>query len=96
MTSPGSPDHGGVGAEQIEHAKDLMMPVSELCGECHKRELGEFESERGGYPEEAAHTWKESETTVAVKITRSRGREEGVRTMYHFPTINKFLAWYIL
>jgi len=43
--------HGGVGAERIEHAKDLMMPVSKLCGECHKRELEEFESERVGIPD---------------------------------------------
>ena len=25
--------HGGVGVEKIDHAKDLIMPTSELCGQ---------------------------------------------------------------
>ena len=47
--------HGGVGVEQIEHSKDLIMPSSELCGKCHKKEFDEFESEKKlgipGWPE---------------------------------------------
>ena len=47
--------HGGVGAEKIDHAKDLIMPTAELCGKCHKKEFDEFESEKKvgipGWPE---------------------------------------------
>ncbi len=38
--------HGKVGAEKIDHSKELVMPAPKLCGECHKKELDEFESEK--------------------------------------------------
>ncbi|MBH0202401.1 MAG: hypothetical protein HP496_08930 [Nitrospira sp.] len=38
--------HGKVGAEKLDHGKELIMPNSALCGECHKQEYQEFESEK--------------------------------------------------
>lgn len=38
--------HGKVGAEKLDHAKELVMTSSTLCGECHKQEYEEFESEK--------------------------------------------------
>ena len=38
--------HGKVGAEKLDHEKELIMPNPALCGECHKQEYNEFESEK--------------------------------------------------
>ena len=38
--------HGKVGAEKLNHEKELVMPSPAHCGECHKQEFNEFESEK--------------------------------------------------
>ena len=38
--------HGKVGAEKLDHEKELIMPNPALCGECHRQEYNEFESEK--------------------------------------------------
>ena len=38
--------HGKVGAEKLDHEKELVMPNPAHCGECHKQEFNEFESEK--------------------------------------------------
>ncbi|MEK6559109.1 MAG: multiheme c-type cytochrome, partial [Planctomycetota bacterium] len=38
--------HGKIGAEKLDHEKELIMPNPALCGECHKQEYNEFESEK--------------------------------------------------
>lgn len=38
--------HGKVGAESIDHAKELVMPDRAVCGTCHVQEFAEAESEK--------------------------------------------------
>ena len=38
--------HGGVGAETLQHDKDLRMPDRAMCGTCHVQEFAEAESEK--------------------------------------------------
>ncbi len=38
--------HGKIGSEKLNHEKELVMPSPAHCGECHKQEFQEFESEK--------------------------------------------------
>ncbi len=38
--------HGKVGAESIDHVKELVMPDRAVCGTCHVQEFAEAESEK--------------------------------------------------
>jgi hydroxylamine dehydrogenase len=38
--------HGGVGAQSIQHDKDLRMPDRAACGTCHTAEFAQAESEK--------------------------------------------------